>query len=145
VVDGDRSAARHALAHHWEGSVCIENEGAVRAAALEVFKPYLETAAGTLDLQLRGTAFQIKVWEALISIPPGAAVSYGDIARRIGNPGAIRAVGSAVGRNPVSLVIPCHRVIRETGALGNYRWGVTRKKLLLGWEASHRGSLLKTG
>lgn len=86
-------------------------------------------------LWVRGTNFQIKVWEALLRIPSGALVSYGELARRAGAPGAARAVGSAVGANPVAVLIPCHRVIRESGALGQYRWGEGRKAALLGREA----------
>jgi AraC family transcriptional regulator of adaptative response/methylated-DNA-[protein]-cysteine methyltransferase len=94
-----------------------------------------------VELHLRGSNFQIKVWEALLAIPFGRLVSYGDIAVKIGAASASRAVGSAVGKNPVAVLIPCHRVIRETGVIGNYRWGGTRKKLLIGWEAAHRHTL----
>lgn len=90
---------------------------------------------GGLRLALKGTNFQIKVWRALLAIPPGAVVTYGDIARAIGQPTASRAVGAAVGRNPVSLIVPCHRVIQSSGVIHNYRWGTTRKTVLLGWEA----------
>jgi AraC family transcriptional regulator of adaptative response/methylated-DNA-[protein]-cysteine methyltransferase len=91
-------------------------------------------ACGPLHLFLSGTNFQIKVWEALMRIPPGHVVAYGDIARYIGEPRAARAVGAAVGSNPVSLLVPCHRVIRKMGTFGNYRWGLARKKAILGWE-----------
>jgi AraC family transcriptional regulator of adaptative response/methylated-DNA-[protein]-cysteine methyltransferase len=83
---------------------------------------------------VKGTNFQVKVWEALVRIPPGFAVSYEDVAARIGNPKAVRAVGTAVGRNPVAFLIPCHRVIRKTGAFGNYRGGPARKMAILAWE-----------
>jgi AraC family transcriptional regulator of adaptative response/methylated-DNA-[protein]-cysteine methyltransferase len=92
--------------------------------------------APTIDLHVRGTNFQIKVWEALLRIPPGAVVSYEEIARRIRAPRAVRAVAGAVARNPVGWLIPCHRVIRKSGALGGYRWGETRKQALLAWEAA---------
>lgn len=91
-----------------------------------------------LHLLLAGTNFQIKVWEALLRIPAGEIVSYEDIARAIGNPKAVRAVAGAVARNPISFVIPCHRVIRKMGVINDYRWGTARKKALLGWEAAHR-------
>ncbi len=91
-----------------------------------------------LHLFLRGTNFQIKVWEALLRIPEGELRSYGQLAREIGAPGAARAVGSAVGANRLAALIPCHRVIRESGDTGDYRWGAERKAALLGWEASHR-------
>jgi AraC family transcriptional regulator of adaptative response/methylated-DNA-[protein]-cysteine methyltransferase len=89
-----------------------------------------------LHLHLRGTNFQLKVWEALLRIPPGAVTSYQGLAEQAGYPGASRAVGTALGRNPIAVLIPCHRVIRKLGEFGNYRYGVTRKKALLGWEAA---------
>ncbi len=96
-------------------------------------------AGAPLTLYLRGTNFQVKVWEALLSIPPGRLATYEDVARRIGDPSATRAVGSAVGRNPIAYIIPCHRVIRKTGELGGYHWGIARKRLILAWEASKFG------
>jgi AraC family transcriptional regulator of adaptative response/methylated-DNA-[protein]-cysteine methyltransferase len=87
---------------------------------------------------LRGTNFQIKVWQALLSIPPGHVCSYQDIAHFIGQHSAARAVGNAVGSNPISYIIPCHRVIRKMGVVGNYRWSPVRKKAMLGWEAAQR-------
>ena len=89
-----------------------------------------------IDLHVRGTNFQIKIWEALLRIPQGSVVSYEDIARRIHAPRAVRAVASAVAHNPVAWLIPCHRVIRKSGAMGGYRWGETRKKALLAWETA---------
>ncbi len=87
-----------------------------------------------LNLHLRGTNFQIKVWEALLKIPTGALTTYEQIAAQIGNPNALRAVGTAVGHNPVAVLIPCHRVIRKSGEFGNYRYGPARKKALLAKE-----------
>jgi AraC family transcriptional regulator of adaptative response/methylated-DNA-[protein]-cysteine methyltransferase len=88
-----------------------------------------------VHLYVQGTNFQIKVWEALLKIPLGRAVAYEDIARHIGMPRAARAVGNAVGRNPIPFLIPCHRVIRKVGDFGNYGEGPARKKAMLGWEA----------
>jgi len=85
-------------------------------------------------LVMIGTDFDVRVWEALLKIPMGRAVSYTDIARHLGQPTASRAVGSAVGRNPISFVVPCHRVLRGDGSLGGYHWGLTRKRALIGWE-----------
>ena len=85
---------------------------------------------------MRGTNFQLRVWQALLRIPAGAVISYGDLARRLGQPGAARAVGGAVGSNQVSYLIPCHRVVREATGLGHYRWGAERKHALLAWEAA---------
>ena len=91
-----------------------------------------------IKLHLKGTDFQLKVWQALLRIPPGGLVTYGDIAADMGRPTACRAVGTAVGDNPVAYLIPCHRVIRATGEWGPYRWGETRKTALIGWEAARR-------
>lgn len=90
----------------------------------------------TIKCHLKGTDFQLKVWETLLKIPMGQLTTYGDIANRIDKPKATRAVGTAVGSNPVSILIPCHRVIRATGELGGYHWGLNRKVALLGWEAA---------
>jgi len=87
---------------------------------------------------VQGTPFQVKVWRALLRIPPGCLASYGWIARTIGEPRAVRAVGSACGQNPVAYLIPCHRVIRETGIVQGYRWGAPRKRAIVAWEAAGR-------
>ncbi|MCL4166833.1 UNVERIFIED_CONTAM: hypothetical protein GTU68_054193 [Idotea baltica] len=89
-----------------------------------------------IPLHLSGTNFQIQVWKALLRIPEGAMVSYSDIAQAIGKPKAVRAIGTAIGANPVGVLIPCHRVLRQSGALGGYRWGLTRKQALLAWETT---------
>jgi AraC family transcriptional regulator of adaptative response/methylated-DNA-[protein]-cysteine methyltransferase len=89
-----------------------------------------------IKLHLKGTEFQLKVWEALLKIPMGKLSTYKDIAGRLGNPGASRAVGTAVGDNPVAFLIPCHRVIQSVGAFGQYHWGATRKTAIIGWEAA---------
>ncbi len=109
-----------------------------------ITQPYIDTifyqnASGTvpLTLLLRGTNFQIKVWEALLRIPFGLLVSYDDIARQIGQPKAQRAVGTAIGSNRIGYLIPCHRVLQKVGGIGGYRWGTSRKKAILGWEMSH--------
>ncbi|MYM61872.1 methylated-DNA--[protein]-cysteine S-methyltransferase [Pseudomaricurvus sp. HS19] len=90
-----------------------------------------------LKLHLAGTPFQLKIWECLLSIPTGQLTSYGRIAEQIGKPGASRAVGSAIGANPVAYLIPCHRVIQNSGGLGGYRWGETRKSAIIAWESAH--------
>lgn len=89
-----------------------------------------------IKLHLKGTDFQLKVWETLLAIPVGGLTTYGDLAKKAGYIGASRAVGTAVGSNPVAFLIPCHRVIRSTGETGNYHWGVSRKNALIGWEAA---------
>lgn len=91
-----------------------------------------------VDLHLKGTPFQLQVWQALLRIPAGELRSYGNLASDLGRPGATRAVGSSVGRNPVACLIPCHRVIRGDGDLSGYRWGPGRKRVLIAWEAARR-------
>jgi len=90
-----------------------------------------------IPVWLRGSPFQLKVWEALLAIPEGGNVTYGHVAKMIGSPGASQAVGNAVGSNPVAWVIPCHRVIRQLGELGGYRWGPITKSAMIGWESAH--------
>jgi AraC family transcriptional regulator of adaptative response/methylated-DNA-[protein]-cysteine methyltransferase len=92
--------------------------------------------AGKAPLLLMGAPFQIKVWEALLSVPSGQVTSYSQIAQIVGNPKAVRAVGIAVGRNPVSWLIPCHRALRKSGAMGGYHWGLTMKRVMLAYEAA---------
>ena len=87
-------------------------------------------------LLLIGAPFQIKVWQALLAIPSGHVTTYSEIARHIGHPKAVRAVGTAVGRNPISLLIPCHRALRKSGALGGYHWGLPVKRAMLAYEAA---------
>ena len=89
-----------------------------------------------IKLHLRGTRFQIKVWESLLKIPTGALSTYGDIAKKIGNPKAARAVGTAIGANPIAFLIPCHRVIQSNGKFGGYMWGANKKMAIIGWEAA---------
>ena len=100
--------------------------------------PWVQAALGgqAAPLALMGAPFQIKVWEALLRIPSGHVTTYGEIAAAIGTPKAVRAVGTAVGRNPISLLIPCHRALRKTGGLGGYHWGLPVKRAILAWEAA---------
>lgn len=97
-----------------------------------------------IKLHLKGTDFQLKVWETLLKIPAGGLTTYGDVASQINNPRACRAVGTAVGENPVAFLIPCHRVIRTTGELGKYHWGEIRKTAIIGWEAAQKEKISKT-
>jgi len=114
----------------------------IRAGELgrRIFDPLSSRTGKPLALLVKGTNFQVQVWRALLEIPAGALASYGDIAARIGSPHSARAVGTAVGANPIAYLIPCHRVIRETGHLGGYRWGAARKAAILGWEAARAGA-----
>ena len=107
--------------------------------APETIAPWVEasfTGRGEAALHMIGAPFQIKVWEALLQIPSGHVTTYSDIAQAIGNPRAVRAVGTAVGRNPVSFLIPCHRALRKSGALGGYHWGLPVKRAILAWESA---------
>ncbi|MCU9849156.1 methylated-DNA--[protein]-cysteine S-methyltransferase [Defluviimonas sp. WL0024] len=107
--------------------------------APEAIAPWVTAAfeqKGEAALHMIGAPFQIKVWEALLAIPSGQVSTYSDIASRIGNPRAVRAVGTAVGRNPVSWLIPCHRALRKSGGLGGYHWGLPVKRAMLAWEAA---------
>ena len=122
------------LVERWPGARIEESPEATRPVAERIFAARLEQEP--LHLYVRGTNFQMQVWQALIRIPLGKAVTYADIARHIGMPGASRAVGNAVGRNPVPYLIPCHRVIRSIGEFGNYGEGPQRKKAILGWESA---------
>lgn len=121
------------LKNAWANATFKHDQRLSGKAATAIFKPAKENK---LSLLLSGTTFQIKVWEALLRIPPGRVLSYGDVATLIGKPAASRAVGTAIGKNAIAYLIPCHRVIRETGVIGDYRWGQARKKLLLAWEKS---------
>jgi AraC family transcriptional regulator, regulatory protein of adaptative response / methylated-DNA-[protein]-cysteine methyltransferase len=131
---GSRPAALSRLREEWANARIVEDQESTRRLVRRIFAA-VPRAEAPLTLYVRGTNFQVKVWEALLSIPSGRVTTYGEIARRIGDPGAARAVGTAVGRNPVAFLIPCHRVIRGTGDLGGYHWGVGRKRLILAWEA----------
>lgn len=101
----------------------------------QIFDPY-QRKYGSVKVLIQGTNFQIKVWEALLKIPFGSVSTYAQIAQSIGNPQAVRAVGTAIGKNPVAYLIPCHRIIRKEGKLGGYHWGSERKKAIIGWEAA---------
>ncbi|HYC03294.1 MAG TPA: methylated-DNA--[protein]-cysteine S-methyltransferase [Azospirillaceae bacterium] len=118
----------------WPLARLVEDAAATERAAAAAFR--LDEKAGPLTVNVKGTNFQIKVWQALLRIPHGSVATYEDVARSIGHPTSMRAVGNAVGANPISLIIPCHRVIRKTGVLDNYRWGPARKRALLAWEAA---------
>ena len=136
-VDEDKGQTRQdALAdmmQRWPKAHYVEAPAKTMPHARQIFG-----AQASKDQPVRlvmiGTDFDVRVWETLLKIPLGRAVSYTDIARHIGTPSASRAVGSAVGRNPISFVVPCHRVLRGDGSLGGYHWGLTRKRALIGWE-----------
>lgn len=132
-VQTSEGDAIDALVRQWEQAQMIEDHKATSPLVEPIFD-LGQRGKGSLQLHLRGTNFQLKVWEALLNIPAGAVTTYEGIASMIGSPGALRAVGTAVGHNPVAVLIPCHRVIRKTGGFGNYRYGAPRKKALLACE-----------
>ena len=138
VVD-DEAAALADMTGRWPAARLIADPATTRPIAARIFAP-LDAggakAAGPIPLLLKGTNFQIQVWRALLRIPSGHVVSYDQIARALGRPGAARAVGGAVAANPVSYLVPCHRVIQQSGAIGGYYWGPARKRAMLGWEAA---------
>lgn len=143
-VDHSWEAAEAALAAAWPEAKLINDSSVTAATAARIFalhqeQPSQDAAnAAPLRLLVKGTNFQLKVWEALLRIPAGTVCTYSDVARAIGNPKATRAVGSALGANAIAYLIPCHRVIRQSGALSDYRWGATRKRALIGWEAAQK-------
>jgi AraC family transcriptional regulator of adaptative response/methylated-DNA-[protein]-cysteine methyltransferase len=140
LLHGDHEKAVQDLKSKWPGAGFEENSERTAPLLDQIFPPAGPKGARALSLFLRGTNFQIKVWEALLRIPEGSVVSYEDLALRLGKPGATRAVGSAVGQNPIAFIIPCHRVIRKIGLVGDYHWGATRKKAMLVWEAARKHS-----
>jgi len=136
VESADGQAELTALQETWpRAQLQPDNAGAGRLAT-RIFAPAARPVNGSpLKAYVQGSPFQVQVWRALLHIQPTTLVSYGHLATILGHPGAARAVGTAVGRNPLAYLIPCHRVIRETGVLGNYRWGQERKQALLAWES----------
>jgi AraC family transcriptional regulator of adaptative response/methylated-DNA-[protein]-cysteine methyltransferase len=120
-----------AMRGQWPRAVMVEDAAVTRPVIDRAFGE-----PGVVALHLSGTNFQIRVWEALLRVPAGGVTTYEELASRIGAPSAVRAVANAVASNRISYLIPCHRVIRKTGAFGGYRWGVTRKRAMLAWEAA---------
>lgn len=137
VDDATRDEQLIRLARKWHDATIRPDQAVTGAFASRIFAP-AGKSLDKLPLVVQGTNFQLKVWEALLSIPKGAVTTYQQIAKSIGHPNAVRAVGTAVGDNPIAFIIPCHRVIRKEGVLGEYRWGSLRKKALIGWEAAHQ-------
>ncbi len=131
---GTETAALEDMCARWANATFVHDPAATAPFAARVFSR--DAADEPLKVLLGGTPFQLQVWRALLEIPSGEICSYTDIAKKVCTEKAVRAVGSAVGRNPISYLIPCHRVLRQTKALGGYHWGLTRKKALLAWEAA---------
>lgn len=130
------AATIDSLSSQWKNAVLVEDSAGAESWLGRIFA---RSPSAPLPLWLRGSPFQLKVWEALLRIPEGRHTTYGRLAASIGKPGAARAVGSAIGSNPVSWLIPCHRVIRQVGELGGYRWGGLVKSAMIGYEAAAAG------
>ncbi|MBW3097671.1 methylated-DNA--[protein]-cysteine S-methyltransferase [Pseudohoeflea coraliihabitans] len=131
--DGE-DAALDDMARRWPAARLVHDHAATAGYVARIFAPENWRADQPLRIVLIGTDFQVRVWQALLQIPLGQAQSYADVARSIGQPKAARAVGAAIGRNPISFVVPCHRALGKSGALTGYHWGLTRKRAMLGWE-----------
>jgi len=146
VEPGDREARWASLHESWPQARLRRDDGSAARLAGRVFeRSGRSRSRAPLRAIVRGTAFQVRVWRALLEVPPGALTSYGRLAAAIDAPSAARAVGTAVGQNPLAYLIPCHRVIRETGAIGGYRWGLARKRAILVWESSLRPAAKVSG
>ncbi|MBI3851292.1 MAG: methylated-DNA--[protein]-cysteine S-methyltransferase [Verrucomicrobia bacterium] len=128
------------MKRHWAGATFARRPDLTESVARKIFSGLEDGKQSPFSLLLLGTNFQIKVWQALLKIPAGALISYERIGGFIGARQSSRAIGSAVGSNPIAYLIPCHRVIRKSGLLGGYRWGETRKQAMQGWEAARRFS-----
>ncbi|MDF1598756.1 bifunctional helix-turn-helix domain-containing protein/methylated-DNA--[protein]-cysteine S-methyltransferase [Mesorhizobium sp. YIM 152430] len=133
---GEREAFAD-MSSRWPNAAYVEDMSATAPYAARVFDPARWRAEEPLRVVLIGTDFQVRVWQALLKIPMHKAKTYSAIAGEIGAPKASRAVGAAIGANPVSFVVPCHRALGKSGALTGYHWGLTRKRAILGWEAGH--------
>ena len=132
---GNQQTALADMTRRWPAASFRHAPEVTLPHATAIFSAHRLQPEQRVRLVLIGTDFEVRVWNALLKIPMGKAVRYADLARYLGCPGAARAVGSAVGRNPVSFVVPCHRVLRGDGSLGGYHWGLTRKQAIIGWEA----------
>lgn len=137
AFEADPEKALNELKHRFPNALLTRRKAPNQENALKLFHNDW-TDLNEIRLHLKGTDFQIKVWESLLKIPMGALSTYGKIAEGLSTPKASRAVGTAIGSNPVAFLIPCHRVIRNSGLLGGYMWGTTRKTALIGWESAQR-------
>ncbi|MBX4861750.1 methylated-DNA--[protein]-cysteine S-methyltransferase [Rhizobium sophorae] len=134
---GDERACLEDMTCRWPNAEYVEDLQATVPYAARIFEPGKWSSDQPLRVVLIGTDFQVRVWQSLLKIPFGKAATYSDIANDIGRPTAQRAVGAAVGANPISFVVPCHRALGKNGALTGYHWGLTRKRAMLGWESAN--------
>jgi AraC family transcriptional regulator, regulatory protein of adaptative response / methylated-DNA-[protein]-cysteine methyltransferase len=136
---GEEKAALADMRQRWPNASSVEDSAGTAALARRIFDPKRWRAEEPLRVVLIGTDWEVRVWETLLRIPMGRLTSYSSIANKLCAPNAARAVGAAVGKNPISFVVPCHRVVGSGGALTGYHWGITRKHAMLGWEAGRAG------
>nr|WP_319384859.1 bifunctional helix-turn-helix domain-containing protein/methylated-DNA--[protein]-cysteine S-methyltransferase [uncultured Roseibium sp.] len=140
---GEEESALEDMCGRWPAADYVHDQDATGTYAARVFDPGQWHEDQPLNVVMIGTDFEIRVWQTLLKIPMGQAATYADVAASIGKPKASRAVGSAVGRNPISFVVPCHRVLAKGGKIGGYHWGLTRKRAILGWETGLSGPVLE--
>ncbi len=136
---GEERPALADMQRRWPNATYVEDHAGTAGLAQRIFDSKLWRPDQPLRVTMIGTDFEVRVWETLLKIPMGCASTYSDIAAKIERPKASRAVGAAVGKNPLSFVVPCHRVLGKSGALTGYHWGITRKQAMLGWEAGQVG------
>lgn len=141
---GREGAALADMKRRWPRADYVEDHEATAPYARRIFDPDTWRPDRPLRIVMIGSDFELRVWETLLSIPLGKATTYSDIAAHLGKPKAARAVGSAVGKNPISFVVPCHRVLGKGGGIRGYHWGLTRKRAILGWEAGVAGAVAET-
>jgi len=142
-VDGSEAQAFKDFKKEFPNTTFVKKADALQKKALSIFSRNVKNN-DSITLFLKGTDFQIKVWKELLKIPFGKLSTYGSISKKIKNPKANRAVGSAVGHNPIAYFIPCHRVIQSSGAFGKYHWGTARKKAIHDWEVSKESAEIRT-
>lgn len=140
VDDGDRAAALADMRGRWPAARFAEDAQITGPLAASSFEPGSWRSGAPVPLALIGTTFETDVWTTLLRIPLGRATTYSALAAHLGRPSASRAVGAAVGKNPISFVVPCHRVVGSSGHLTGYHWGLARKQQMLGWEAGRRAA-----
>jgi AraC family transcriptional regulator of adaptative response/methylated-DNA-[protein]-cysteine methyltransferase len=132
---GDEKAVLADMMARWPKATYVDNQAATAPLAHRIFDRAQWRPEQPLRIVLIGTDFELRVWETLLRVPMGRLTTYGEVAAKVATPAAARAVGAAVGRNPVCFVVPCHRVVGKSGTLTGYHWGLTRKRAMLGWEA----------
>ncbi|MBC8096102.1 MAG: methylated-DNA--[protein]-cysteine S-methyltransferase [Akkermansiaceae bacterium] len=145
IESTNEASAWEELQRNWPKATLRRDDAAAERMLQPVFKNADHASRPALKAFVRGTPFQLRVWRALLRLPPGQLTSYGQLAAAIGTPAAARAVGSAVGANSLAYLIPCHRVIRQTGIIGDYRWGHVRKRVMVAWEGASRDTARATG